>query len=1381
MDSRSIAASYDAFYYQGSCGVPYDRSEHWLNFFGSVADRIVSDLQPRTVLDAGCAKGFLVEALRDRGVEAWGVDISEYAIAQVRPDVRPYCRVGSLTEPLAQQYDLIICIEVLEHLTPQEAEAAVKNFCQHTDDIIFSSTPLDYKEATHVNVRPPDYWAEVFARQGFFRDVDYEPGYLTYWAARFRRTRESAARVVAAYERRLWQLQQERQGRFELTVEQQYKLSQQEAEKQALTEQLTVQQQAVQEAQAWARQETARQERTLEEQQRTIETQQQALQEQQQQLQQQTQQLASQLTERERAIQALEAQAVGRERTLQWLSTEMNLVTGSKGWKLLHQLWRWRLWLAPRNSRRARALRLGLIALRVWRGEGSGALARKTAGKLRLPFGAPATLHMAENGAPIGPDPYPSWCAENEPDALELAQQRHQAAEFAHQPLISIITPTFNTPPALLQATIASLAAQTYAHWELCIADGNSTTAETKQLLRAWTERDARVRVKFLERNLGISGNSNEAMTLARGEFIALLDHDDLLPAHALFAVVKLLNDRPETDFIYTDKDLVNEDGTQRSHPLFKPQWSPEIMLSANYLTHLCVIRKALVDRVGGFNPEVDGAQDWDFFLRLCEATDKIVHLPQVLYHWRVWGNSVSSGIAAKPYALQAQQHSIEAHLQRQGLAASASFDNLGWLRVTWPVTGRTKVSIIIATRGQRATLQPCLTALLERTTYRNFEVLLIHHGARTRAATELYRRLADGERVRVLDYEGPFSFAAVHNLGAAQSRGDALLFLDENTEALDEDWLEELVRWSERPEIGVVGGRLLRPDGMIGQAGVIIGLNGLAGHLFAGAHPQHYGIYGSAGWYRNYLAVSGDCLLLRRALFEEVSGFDEEFVSGGSDVELCLRVAERGRRIVYTPFATLRQNAAANELPQVSAAELDKFRQRHLALLQNGDPFFNPNLSAWSLTPALKQRAEETPLHFVERGLREGINLNWQQSPTTVAQPLSHGPRFNSEAGYLVSRWDFTAAELEASRQLQAATPGQLEIRTINWFIPSFTHAYYGGIYTILRCADYLHTAKGVENRFIVVDEVPPEQIKKAIATAFPNLARVKVRVVTTEEKLAKLDPADASIATLWTTAYYVLKFNRTRRKFYFMQDCEPLFYPAGSTSAQVEATYRFGFYALANTQSLKAIYEQEYGGLAQSFTPCVDTHVFHPAAHAQPPGPLKVFFYGRPGHPRNGFELGAAALHQLKTRLGSRVMIYSAGAEWQSAEYGLEGVVENLGLLSYEQTADLYRTCAAGLVMMFTKHPSYLPFELMASGALVISNYNPATTWFLKDGENCLLSEPSASCLARTIETGLLETALRQQITAMALENIRTHHARWEGQLARIYDFMCDPTAKI
>ena len=263
-----------------------------------------------------------------------------------------------------------------------------------------------------------------------------------------------------------------------------------------------------------------------------------------------------------------------------------------------------------------------------------------------------------------------------------------------------------------------------------------------------------------------------------------------------------------------------------------------------------------------------------------------------------------------------------------------------------------------------------------------------------------------------------------------------------------------------------------------------------------------------------------------------------------------------------------------------------------------------------------------------------------------------------------------------------------------------------------------------------------------------------------------------------MWSTAYYALRYNSTKRKFYFLQDYEPIFYPAGSICAQVQSTYRFGFYGIANTSSVKEAYEQS-GGIGQFFVPAVDTGIFHPAeGDGRKSGePYTVFFYGRPEHPRNGFELGAAAMRRLKARMEDRVRIVAAGAAWHPSEFGLKAVLENRGMLSYQQTAELYCHCHAGLAMMFTRHPSYLPFELMASGCLVVSNHNPATTWFLKDRENCILSGTSASQLAETLERALLDEKDRTRITANALDQVQKHYSRWEDQIERMYEYMRDP----
>ena len=383
---------------------------------------------------------------------------------------------------------------------------------------------------------------------------------------------------------------------------------------------------------------------------------------------------------------------------------------------------------------------------------------------------------------------------------------------------------------------------------------------------------------------------------------------------------------------------------------------------------------------------------------------------------------------------------------------------------------------------------------------------------------------------------------------------------------------------------------------------------------------------------------------------------------------------------------------------------------------------------------------------------------------------------RYSLDAVQNAQVWDFDQGDLERSRAATAKHDGPLDLQSLIWFLPPFQHAYYGGVHTILRFAAYFKENKGIDSRFVIVrpaSQSQPDHVATAIGEAFPVLRDAPVDFVSDYADLEKLPAADGVVATYWTTAYYALRFNRVRRKFYFMQDYEPLFYPAGTSYALAEAPYRFGFLGLTNTISLQQIYEQQYDGRAEFFVPAVNTNLFRPA-EAVSETPFKLFFYGRPGQPRNAFELGAAALTRLKKELGDRVQIVTAGANWSPDRYGLDGVVENLGLLAYEETAALYRTCQAGLVMMFTRHPSYLPFELMASGAVVVTNPNPATAWLLRDRQNCLLSPPSASGLAQTLEMALTDHTLRATIRATALADIRQNYADWSGQIEKICRFM-------
>jgi O-antigen biosynthesis protein len=348
------------------------------------------------------------------------------------------------------------------------------------------------------------------------------------------------------------------------------------------------------------------------------------------------------------------------------------------------------------------------------------------------------------------------------------------------------------------------------------------------------------------------------------------------------------------------------------------------------------------------------------------------------------------------------------------------------------------------------------------------------------------------------------------------------------------------------------------------------------------------------------------------------------------------------------------------------------------------------------------------------------------------------------------------------------------LEVKTVNWFVPPFMHAF-GGIYTILRLAEYFSSKKQINNRFIFYGENQNIKFKETVSEPFPTLSNQQTILLKNNE-VDKLPYADISIATRWDSAPLVMRFNKTQGKFYFIQDYEPLFYPASSLYASAEKTYKFGFHGIINTPGLFDIYTKEYGGQAEYFIPAVDTKVFYPSNRqvTEPSAekPFTIFFYARPEAPRNGFELGVAALRNIKAKYGTRVLIFTAGSLWNPKDYGLENVITTLGVLPYKETANLYRKTDIGLVFMFTKHPSYLPFELMACGCPVITNKNPANSWFLKDEDNCLLTEPSITCIYEKIDKLMTNTELRKHLTISGIKSISGY--QWENQMEKIYKFI-------
>lgn len=596
---------------------------------------------------------------------------------------------------------------------------------------------------------------------------------------------------------------------------------------------------------------------------------------------------------------------------------------------------------------------------------------------------------------------YQDWIKRTEPDTKLLAQQRQQFDSLAYRPLVSFLTPVYNPEVTVLQDTLRSVQSQTYSNWEFCLANG-STNPEVGRLLDEFAQQDSRFRVIHLTENRGISENTNQALQMAQGEFIALLDHDDLVAPNMLYEVVCALNQNRDWDIVYFDEDKISEDGKVRSEPWFKPsRLSPDLLLSTNYLMH-SVIRRQLVVELGQFDSNMDGAQDWDLALRLVERTDKIHHIPQVFYHWRQVVGSAARDANAKPWAFAAQERCIQQHLQRQGYNdAQISFPRLGTVRIIWP-SQHAKVSIIIPTKNKVELLQACLDSILTKTTYPNYEILVVDNQSDDTAVTQYYQSLVSNPKVRILDYPHPYNFQKINNWAASQSDGDVLLFLNNDTEVIEPTWLEEMVGWVMRPETGVVGTKLLRPNGKIQHAGLVIGLIGHGSHVFEECEDHVYTHFGSVDWYRNYQAVTGACMALRRSVFDELGGLDEAYIVGFGDIDLCLRADEAGYRNVYTPFAAMLHHEGGTRGLSLPPSDVLRASMKMYAMVQKGDGFFNPNLSYSSRQPVVRTMKEEGRGERLVRIMRDfglmsiGMNkIEWEKqfsaiSPELLAAKLS-------------------------------------------------------------------------------------------------------------------------------------------------------------------------------------------------------------------------------------------------------------------------------------------------------------------------------------------------------------------------------------------------------
>ena len=860
---------YDAEYYQhcltGSREVSYQESEELRSFVKSIASHIKENYHPQTVLDAGCAMGLLVAALRDLGVEAYGVDLSEYAISKVREDVRPYCAVGSLAAPLPdslpKRYDLVVSIEVLEHIPEEEGKKAVANLCAAADRVLFCSSPDDTEEPNHVNLHEPSYWCGLFAENGLFAIGEERPLFLAGYALLFQR--KDIAAAVEQYENKLLKesLQhQEEVLSFSLNAEE-------------LQEKVEILSADLKEYQALYFSKAAEYDALFQSHQATVTS------------------LVWRMTK------PLRSALDGIKKVLKSNKVTYLTCKGIKGILRDGPAYTWKR-VKRRISQDSKKQDLGKY------------------------------------------------------DKKELESQRQY--EFPQQVKFSILVPLYNTPEEFLKKMIQSVLDQTYSDWELCLADGSDADhPQVGQLVAQFQQLDSRIQYRKLEKNFGISGNTNACIEMAAGDYIALFDHDDLLHPSALYENMKVICEQ-KADFIYTD-ELVFEGTISNIIGIhFKPDFAIDNLRANNYICHLTVFKKSLLEKTGLFRSECDGSQDFDMVLRLTEQAQRIVHIPKPLYFWRSHPQSVASSVSAKPYVIEAAKKAVSDHLKRAGLEGTVLDSRvLSIYRLQYKIQGEPLVSILIPNKDHVSDLRKCIVSVEEKSSYHNYEIIVIENNSEEEKTFQYYEVLKRKKNVQVVNWDGKFNYSAINNFGYAFAKGEYILLLNNDTEVISPDWIQEMLMYAQRQDVGAVGAKLYYPDNTIQHGGVLIGVGAGAGHLHCDRPRDDLGYMGRLIYTNNVSAVTAACMMVRREVWERVNGLDESFAVAFNDVDFCMRIRQLGYLIVFTPFAELyhyeSKSRKADDTPEKRArfvGEVERFRTRWTRELEQGDPYYNPNFS---------------------------------------------------------------------------------------------------------------------------------------------------------------------------------------------------------------------------------------------------------------------------------------------------------------------------------------------------------------------------------------------------------------------------------------------------
>ena len=557
---------------------------------------------------------------------------------------------------------------------------------------------------------------------------------------------------------------------------------------------------------------------------------------------------------------------------------------------------------------------------------------------------------------------YSKWLQKHIPSEKELMQQRKQ--EFAVMPKISIVVPLYKTPEKYLEELVESIRRQSYENWELCLSDGSGPDSPLEAILERYEASDCRIRVVRNEQPLHISENTNAALKIATGDYIAFADHDDLLAPNAMYEVAKAVNEKGAPDVMYSDEDKVSVGGKHMHHNM-KPDFNIDLLRTVNYICHLFVVKAEMLQRVGMLRPEFDGAQDYDFIFRCVEATDKIYHIPRVLYHWRFFEGSTAENPQSKLYAFEAGRRAIAAHYERVGIKAEVlDGEYLGLYRTKYIREYDPLVSIIIPNKDHIEDLERCMKSIDEHSTYRNYEYIIVENNSDQEETFAYYKKLeAEKSNVRVVYWDREFNYSAINNFGETFAKGEYLLLLNNDIEAINDDWMEEMLGYCMRDDVGIVGARLYYDDDTIQHAGVVIGFGGIAGHCFVQQKRGYTGYCHRIICAQDYSAVTAACMMVKKSVFEEVGGLTEELAVAFNDIDFCLKVRKNGKLVVYNPYAELyhyeSKSRGLEDTPEKVARfnrEIAVFEKRWPEILRDGDPYYSPNLTLESQDFSLRR-----------------------------------------------------------------------------------------------------------------------------------------------------------------------------------------------------------------------------------------------------------------------------------------------------------------------------------------------------------------------------------------------------------------------------------------